>query len=192
MEVVFIVILLLTMMVALSSGFPVAFSLPGAAVLSIGLAALCGYLFTGDSSAFFVEGGPVEWLSAGVTNFRSLYWDVERDTLIAVPLFIFMGIMLQRSKIAEDLLVAMAQLFGPVPCTACGYHRYRWGNGRCHGIDFTSGDVAKQLFQTVGNGHNLRLGHSRADHSPLYCADYPCGPVNRCFRSSQYDPQSIL
>ncbi|NOX73028.1 MAG: TRAP transporter large permease subunit, partial [Alphaproteobacteria bacterium] len=30
-------------------------------------------------------------------------------------LFIFMGIMLQRSKIAEDLLVTMAQLFGPVP-----------------------------------------------------------------------------
>jgi len=115
MEVVFLVILLLAMMVALSSGFPVAFSLPGAAVLSIGLAALCGYLFAGDSSAFFIEGGPVQWLSAGVTNFRSLYWDVERDTLIAVPLFIFMGIMLQRSKIAEDLLVAMAQLFGPVP-----------------------------------------------------------------------------
>ncbi|MDX2446832.1 MAG: TRAP transporter large permease subunit, partial [Desulfobacterales bacterium] len=102
-------------MVALSSGFPVAFSLPGAAILSIGLAALCGYLFEGDPSAFFVEGGPLQWLNAGVTNFRSLYWNVERDTLIAVPLFIFMGIMLQRSKIAEDLLVSMAQLFGPVP-----------------------------------------------------------------------------
>ena len=115
MEVVFIAILLLMMMVALSSGFPVAFSLPGAAILSIGLAALCGYLFAGDSSAYFVEGGPLQWLNAGVTNFRSLYWNVERDTLIAVPLFIFMGIMLQRSKIAEDLLVTMAQLFGPVP-----------------------------------------------------------------------------
>ncbi len=115
MEVVFIAVLLLMMMVALSSGFPVAFSLPGAAILSIGLAALCGTLFAGDPSAFFVEGGPLQWLNAGVTNFRSLYWNVERDTLIAVPLFIFMGIMLQRSKIAEDLLVAMAQLFGPVP-----------------------------------------------------------------------------
>ena len=50
-----------------------------------------------------------------MTNFRSLYWDVERDTLIAIPLFVFMGIMLQRSRIAEDLLVAMAQLFGPIP-----------------------------------------------------------------------------
>ncbi len=115
MELFFLAILLLMMITALSSGFPVAFSLPGSAILSIGLAALCGYLFAGDSSAYFYEGGPVQWLNAGVTNFRSLYWDVERDTLIAVPLFIFMGIMLQRSKIAEDLLVTMAQMFGPVP-----------------------------------------------------------------------------
>jgi tripartite ATP-independent transporter DctM subunit len=57
----------------------------------------------------------VQWLSAGVTNFRGIYWEAERDTLIAIPLFIFMGIMLQRSKIAEDLLVTMAQLFGPIP-----------------------------------------------------------------------------
>ena len=35
--------------------------------------------------------------------------------MIAIPLFIFMGIMLQRSKIAEDLLVTMGQLFGPIP-----------------------------------------------------------------------------
>ncbi|MCL6417292.1 TRAP transporter large permease subunit [Aestuariirhabdus sp. Z084] len=115
MELVFLAILVLLMVVALTSGFPVAFSLPGSAILSIGLAAGCGYLFAGDTSAYFAQGGPVQWLSAGVTNFRSLYWDVERDTLIAIPLFIFMGIMLQRSKIAEDLLVAMAQLFGPVP-----------------------------------------------------------------------------
>lgn len=103
------------MVIALTSGFPVAFSLPGSAVLTIGLAALSGYVFEGDVSAYFAQDGPVEWLNAGVTNFRSLYWLVERDTLIAIPLFVFMGIMLQRSKIAEDLLVAMAQLFGPVP-----------------------------------------------------------------------------
>ena len=85
MELVFLALLLLMMIAALSSGYPVAFSLPGAAILSIGLAALFGYLLAGDTSAFFVEGGPFQWLSAGVTNFRSLYWDVERDTLIAVP-----------------------------------------------------------------------------------------------------------
>jgi tripartite ATP-independent transporter DctM subunit len=115
MEVWFLILLLVLMVGALSSGFPVAFTLPGAAILSIALAALCGWLFVGDADAFFIHGGPNEWLSAGVTNFRSLYWVVERDTLIAIPLFVFMGIMLQRSRIAEDLLVAMARLFGPVP-----------------------------------------------------------------------------
>jgi len=115
MEVYFLLLLILLMVVSLSSGFPVAFSLPGSAILAIAIAAICGYLFAGDTDAFFSHGGPNQWLSAGVTNFRSLYWVVERDTLIAIPLFVFMGIMLQRSKIAEDLLVAMAQLFGPVP-----------------------------------------------------------------------------
>ncbi len=100
---------------ALASGYPVAFALPGAAILTIGLAALTGYIFAGDASAFFTQDGPVQWLTAGVTNFRGVYWEVERDTIIAVPLFVFMGIMLQRSKIAEDLLVTMARLFGPVP-----------------------------------------------------------------------------
>ena len=115
MELVFLVVLILLMVFALMSGFPVGFALPGSAILSIGAAALCGWLFAGDASAYFAFGGPIEWLSAGVSNFRSLYWVVERDTLIAVPLFVFMGIMLQRSRIAEDLLVAMARMFGPVP-----------------------------------------------------------------------------
>ena len=100
---------------ALASGYPVAFALPGSAILTIGLASITGYIFAGDASAFFAQDGPVQWLTAGVTNFRGVYWEVERDTIIAVPLFVFMGIMLQRSKIAEDLLVTMARLFGPVP-----------------------------------------------------------------------------
>ena len=115
MELVFLGVLFLLMAVALVSGFPVAFALPGSAILTVALAAAAGYIFDGDVSAYFAQDGPKQWLSAGVTNFRSLYWVVERDTLIAIPLFIFMGIMLQRSKIAEDLLVAMAQLFGPIP-----------------------------------------------------------------------------
>ncbi len=115
MEMYFLALLVIIMVFALISGFPVAFSLPGSAIITITLAAICGYVFEGDTDAYFVLGGPNQWLSAGVTNFRSLYWNVERDTLIAIPLFVFMGIMLQRSKIAEDLLVAMAQLFGPIP-----------------------------------------------------------------------------
>jgi len=115
MEIIFLITLIALMAFALGSGFPVAFALPGSAIITIGLAAGCGYLFAGNVDAYFAQGGAVQWLSAGVTNFRGVYWEVERDTLIAIPLFIFMGIMLQRSKIAEDLLVTMAQLFGPVP-----------------------------------------------------------------------------
>ena len=115
MELFFLAILFLIMMYALGSGFPVAFALPGAAIITIALAGFSGYFFTGDSGAYFTQDGPIEWLTAGVTNFRGIYWEVERDTLIAIPLFIFMGIMLQRSRIAEDLLVTMAQLFGPIP-----------------------------------------------------------------------------
>jgi len=115
MELVFLAILFLTMMYALGSGYPVAFALPGSAIITIALAGICGYLFAGESGAYFIQDGPFEWLTAGVTNFRGIYWEVERDTLIAIPLFIFMGIMLQRSRIAEDLLVTMAQLFGPIP-----------------------------------------------------------------------------
>ena len=114
MELFFLLILVLLMASALGSGFPVAFALPGSAIISVGLAALTGWLVTGSPDAYFYQGGPTEWLNAGVTNFRGVYWEVERDTLIAIPLFVFMGIMLQRSRIAEDLLVTMAQLFGPV------------------------------------------------------------------------------
>ncbi len=115
MELLFLALLVVLMATALGSGFPVAFALPGSAILTIGVAALSGYLFSTGTDAFFAQGGPSQWLSAGVTNFRGIYWEAERDTLIAIPLFVFMGIMLQRSKIAEDLLVTMARLFGPVP-----------------------------------------------------------------------------
>ncbi len=115
MELFFLAVLIFIMAFALGSGFPVAFALPGAAIISILLAAGAGWMFAGNTDAYFHSGGPQQWLTAGVTNLRGVYWEVERDTLIAIPLFIFMGIMLQRSKIAEDLLVTMARLFGPVP-----------------------------------------------------------------------------
>lgn len=115
MELVFLALLLILLASALGSGYPVAFALPGAAIVTISAAAIAGYFFGGGVDAYFAHGGPSQWLSAGVTNLRGIYWEVERDTLIAIPLFIFMGIMLQRSKIAEDLLITMSQLFGPVP-----------------------------------------------------------------------------
>ena len=115
MEVFFLFLLILIMIVALGSGFPLAFALPGCAILSIFIAGLSGYIFEGNANEYFISDGPFQWLNAGITNFRGVYWEVERDTLIAIPLFIFMGIMLEKSKIAEDLLISMGQLFGPVP-----------------------------------------------------------------------------
>jgi hypothetical protein len=55
METVFLLILILTMIIALGSGFPVAFSLPGSAVLTILLAALAGYLFAGNAANKIVK-----------------------------------------------------------------------------------------------------------------------------------------
>ena len=71
MEHLFLALLVIIMIGALASGFPVAFALPGSAIISIGLAAFFGYLFAGDSSAYFAVDGPKEWLTAGITNFRS-------------------------------------------------------------------------------------------------------------------------
>ena len=47
MELVFLTLLIVLMATALGSGFPVAFSLPGSAILTIGAAAFCGWLFDG-------------------------------------------------------------------------------------------------------------------------------------------------
>ena len=64
METFFLVVLIAIMIVALGSGFPVAFALPGSAIISIGLAAFFGYIVEGDSSAYFATDGPIEWLTA--------------------------------------------------------------------------------------------------------------------------------
>ena len=53
MELYFLLLLFLLMMAALGFGFPVAFALPGSAILSIGLAAITGLLLFGDANAFF-------------------------------------------------------------------------------------------------------------------------------------------
>ncbi len=40
---------------------------------------------------------------------------MNNDVLLAIPLFIFMGVMMERSRIAEELLETMGRLFGPLP-----------------------------------------------------------------------------
>jgi len=79
-------------------GYPVAFSLAGTALLF----ALAGTL-TGLFDPAFLGALP-----------SRLYGIMTNDTLVAVPLFVFMGVMLERSRVAEQLLETMAALFGPL------------------------------------------------------------------------------
>ena len=51
--------------------------------------------------------------SLGLLSFR-VYGIMTNFTLLAVPLFIFMGLILQKAKIAEDLLVSLGKLFGVI------------------------------------------------------------------------------
>lgn len=80
--------------IALLSGFPVAFTLAGVSLLF----ALAANLFGAFDMAFLQS----------IPN--RIFGIMSNDTLIAVPLFIFMGIMLEKSKIAEDLLQTMEEV----------------------------------------------------------------------------------
>jgi tripartite ATP-independent transporter DctM subunit len=77
-------------------GYPVAYSLAGTALIF----ALVG-LATGDFDEAYLHAMPSRF-----------YGIMTNQTLIAVPLFVFMGVMLEKSKVAENLLAAMTQLFG--------------------------------------------------------------------------------
>ncbi len=82
--------------IVLLSGFPVAFSLSGTALLF----AVAGLFFDVFDAAF---------LNALPSR---LFGIMNNETLIAVPLFVFMGVVLEKARIAEDLLESMAELFG--------------------------------------------------------------------------------
>ena len=80
----------------LMAGYPVAFSLAGTALVF----AFIGEL-TGDFDTAFLGALP-----------NRLFGIMTNTTLLAVPLFVFMGVMLERSRVAENLLDTMAALFG--------------------------------------------------------------------------------
>lgn len=91
------VIMFITLVVFLLTGFPVAFTLGGTSLL-FGLIGIA----TGALDASFLEILP-----------NRIYENVIRNELLfAIPMFVSMGIVLERSKIAEDLLESMGHLFG--------------------------------------------------------------------------------
>ncbi len=90
------VLLFLSICLALMGGFPVAFTLGGMSLLFAGLGVLTGSF----------DGG---YLSALPNR---LFGIMNNQTLLAVPLFVCMGVMLEKSRVAEDLLESMSRLFG--------------------------------------------------------------------------------
>ncbi|MCB1691639.1 MAG: TRAP transporter large permease subunit [Pseudomonadales bacterium] len=85
--------------VLLLLGYPVALTLGGTALIAAGIGIL-----TGTFESTFLFATP-----------NRLFGIVTNQTLIAVPLFILMGVILERSRIAERLLDAMSRLFGKLP-----------------------------------------------------------------------------
>ena len=91
-------------------GFPVAFTF-GAVAIYFGLAA--AYI------EIVPDGGTyMEWWEEFLSMFSMMPFRIEsimeNKILMAVPLFIFMGIVLQKSQLAEKLLMSMGTLFGKV------------------------------------------------------------------------------
>ncbi|HEX7719516.1 MAG TPA: TRAP transporter large permease subunit [Woeseiaceae bacterium] len=89
-------LLFLAVILFLLAGFPVAFTLAGTGLLF----AFAGVL-TGTFEAAFLSGLP-----------SRVFGIMNNETLVAVPLFVFMGITLERARIAEDLLETLSSLFG--------------------------------------------------------------------------------
>jgi len=87
------------------------------------VAAVCGLLFFGYPVALTLGGASLAFALlghlAGVMSFgllgalpQRVYGVMTNDVLLAIPLFVFMGVMLERSRIAEELLETMGRLFG--------------------------------------------------------------------------------
>jgi len=83
----------------LLTGFPVAFVLAGTSA---------AFAFIGYGLGVF----DLSFLSAFP---QRIFQVMSSEVLVAVPLFVFMGVMLERSKVAEELLDNMGRMFGTLP-----------------------------------------------------------------------------
>ena len=86
------VLMLATLIVLLMTGFPVAFTLMGTGV---------AFALLGNALGFF----DAHWLSALALRLIGLMND---DLLQAIPVFIYLGVILQRTTLSADLLDTMA------------------------------------------------------------------------------------
>ena len=97
------IVMFIVVCLVLMAGFPVAFTLAGTALI---FALLGSWLDAFDLIAF-----KSAFLNAASSR---VFGIMQNEPLIAVPLFVFMGLILERSKVAENLLDTMASLFGPL------------------------------------------------------------------------------
>ncbi|MDX1635783.1 MAG: TRAP transporter large permease subunit [Marinobacter sp.] len=106
LEVLFVIGMFLTFGALLMTGYPVAWVLGGTAVIwtLVGVIAVENF---GANLWFDYQS------SMGLVPER-IWGIIESETLVALPMFIFMGIMLDQSGIAERLMKSMVQLFGGV------------------------------------------------------------------------------
>ena len=96
---VMVVLMFLTAVGLLLLGYPVAFTLAGTALIFAFLGSLLGVFDLSILTAF-----P-----------QRIFTIMSSEVLVAVPLFVFMGMMLERSKVAEELLDNMGRAFGAMP-----------------------------------------------------------------------------
>ncbi len=123
-----LIIVAVSLFAGILSGFPVAFALSGSAFVSFVIIATlneAGLLYELHNVNGVMEKVPVfeqGWQKALLSTVSTWSQGVfsrafggNVETLLAVPLFVLMGIALERSNIAEDLLTTMAKLFGSLP-----------------------------------------------------------------------------
>ncbi len=89
-------LMFVTVIVVLLAGFPVAFTLAGTALIFA-----VGGVLAGEFNAALLSGLP-----------NRIFGIMVNETLVAVPLFVFMGVTLERARIAEELLDTLSALFG--------------------------------------------------------------------------------
>ncbi len=94
----FVPLLFIGLLVFLLTGFPVAFSLAATGLF---------FGFLGMEAGMF----PANLFQALPLR---VFGIMQNDTLLAIPFFTFMGIVLEKSGMAEDLLETVGQVFGPV------------------------------------------------------------------------------
>ncbi len=107
-----VVAMFMTFIGLLFTGFPVAWVLAGVGVLYCGVA----YLF--DNGLMLWTGleetlTGLDYLTLGASVNR-VYATMSNAVLVALPMFIFMGLMLDESGVAERLMTSMQRLFGTV------------------------------------------------------------------------------